>query len=131
MEKVLFNQDLLLYLIEFLPKYYYINLHKICSDIRNIVGNVQCAECKTVDIFLPIYYNNELKCFDCVDKFINDYKFPVHWITREDYKIWEFLESIKKSPYIKCKYCGIKCSNSDFAHYHLIYRCPNYILRIE
>ena len=139
MEKVLFNQDLLLYLIEFLPGIYHINLHKICSDIRNIVGLIKCAECKSDNIFLPIYSLcstsvaptiPRLRCFDCIDKLINDSRYPIHWITTQDYKHWEYLELTRKSPYINCKYCGIKCCNSEFAHYHLVFRCSSYKLKI-
>lgn len=131
MENVLYNQDLFSYIIDFLPMIYHINLFKICKSIRQISPIISCKICKTHNIFLPVYELNNLYCFDCYDKenIIGNYKWYLNKIHKKN---WTFIEKAKIKKYVHCKYCNLKCSNLDFAHYHLVHKCNEYnILMIK
>ncbi len=115
MEKVLFNSDLFNYIVSFIPKIYCLYLHRISKDIREIICKYKCKLCDADKIFLPIEIYNNLYCYDCVNNFFI--------FSRKIYKEWNYLDRCKKKPYLNCKYCNIKCANSEFAHYHYLYKC--------
>lgn len=125
MEKVLFNKDLFFHITNFISKIYCIHLNSICNDINKFYSCNGCEICKN-KLSIPIEIENKLYCYDCIE--IDNLKFnkKKFYIDKSDKQKWEYLDSCKYKNYISCKYCKLRCSSYDFAHYHLIYKCKNY-----
>ncbi len=128
MENVLYNYDLFSHIISFLPTIYHVNLHKICKSIRKISPIIKCNICSTPNIFIPICESEKLYCFDCYDK-ENIIKNCKWYLNKSHKKLWTYIEKSKIKKYVHCRYCNIKCASYDYAQYHLIFKCDNYITK--
>jgi hypothetical protein len=121
--------DIITHIFLYIPIIYH-NIYKsICKSINENINSQKCLHCNTKKIFLPITTNdNKLYCFDCLDKIsilgVNNISYK---ITKEDKKFWERIEDMFIRRYINCKYCKVKCSTFDFCHYHLFFKCNEYI----
>ena len=125
MEQVLFNIDLFTYIIGFIPNIYCLHFNSICKNINEILSFKKCNLCYN-KLFLPIEVDDKLYCYNCYNlEFIkvNGIKFNIN---RSDLKAWKYLDTCRIKPYISCKFCKLKCSTLDFAHYHLLYKCKCY-----
>lgn len=126
MEQVLFNIDLFTYITKFMPNIYCIYFNSICKDINKNFNCRKCCLCNN-KIFLPIEVENKLYCYDIKCLKLKYTKFD---IDKSHLETWKYLDRCRKKPYLNCKYCKLKCSALDFAHYHLLYKCKNYIPNI-
>ena len=129
MEKVLFNIDLFTHITKFMPNIYCLYLNSICKNINEIFSCSKCSLCDN-KIFLPIEVENKLYCYDCYDIECLKVRYTKFDINKSDLEIWKYLDSCRKKPYLNCKHCKLKCSALDFTHYHLLYRCKEYVPNI-
>jgi hypothetical protein len=129
MDQVLFNKDLFEYITKFIPKIYCMYMNTICKNIYEIYNSPKCQLCNN-KIFIPIEIQNKLYCYDCYEvDFIDNIK-NIYNIDKFDKKNWKYLDKCKKKSYLNCRYCNIKCSSLDFAHYHVKYKCNEYDKKI-
>lgn len=126
-EIVLYDTDIFNYICNFLSKIYCLNFNLICKNIKPDKKYHICKICKTNNIFLPIEIYNNLYCYDCYNNKMMIFTNNLYHINKNDKKMWKIIEKSIKSKYIMCKYCNIKCSRMEWCHFHLLYRCNNYI----
>ena len=129
MEQVLFNIDLFTHITKFMPNIYCIYFNNICKNINEILSSRKCCLCNN-KIFLPIEIKNKLYCYDCYDIECLKSKYSKFDIDKSCLEIWKYLDCCRKKPYLNCKHCKLKCCALDFEHYHLLYKCKDYVPNI-
>jgi hypothetical protein len=129
MEQVLFNIDLFTHITKFIPNIYSIYFNSICKNINIIFSCRKCYLCNN-KIFLPIEVENKLYCYDCYDSECLKLKNTKFNIDKLNLEIWKYLDRCSKKKCLNCKYCKIKCSGLEYVHYHLLYKCKDYVPNI-
>uniref|UniRef100_A0A6C0LE16 Uncharacterized protein n=1 Tax=viral metagenome TaxID=1070528 RepID=A0A6C0LE16_9ZZZZ len=114
----------------FMPNIYCLYFNSICKNINVIFSCRKCHLCDN-NFFLPIEVENKLYCYDCYDIQCLKIRYTKFDINKSDLETWKYLDRCRKKPYLNCKHCKLKCSALDFAHYHLLYRCDDYVHNIE
>lgn len=123
MNLIIDNSDILNYVISFIPKQYCLYLNSVSKSFNQTLFKYNCSLCKKQNIFIPIVPSNQYNNIYCIDCYSFD---NLYCIDKEDKKAFKFLDKCRKKP-IHCKYCNLKCSSIEFAHYHLLFKCEKYL----